>query len=80
MLLIFGCMGCMQDVLLAVRILTALGRIHVVTFHDLQPAVLLQNSLPQDTDVSLHSIAVTQDVLTLKLCPYEMVPAMCLSP
>ena len=64
---------------MAVRILTALGRIHVVVFHDPQPAVLLQNSLPQDIKVSPVSKAVTQNVLTLKLCPYQMVPAMCLS-
>lgn len=68
----------MQDILLTVRILTPLGRIHVVVFHDPQPAVLLQNSLPQDIEVSLHSTAATQNVLTLKLCPYQVVPAISL--
>ena len=36
---------------MAVRILTALGRIHVVAFHDPQPAVLLANASSQDVEV-----------------------------
>lgn len=41
----------MQDGTLAVRILTALGRIHIVIFHDPQPAVLLDNASSQDMEV-----------------------------
>ena len=44
----------MQDVLLAVRILTALGRIHAVIFHDPQPAVIMKSNLRRDIEVSMH--------------------------
>ena len=50
----------MQDVTLAVRILTALGRIHIVIFQDPQPAVLLDNTASQDIEVSAQKLQVSR--------------------
>ena len=44
----------MQDVMLAVRVLTALGHIHTVIFHDPQPAVILKSTLTRDIEVSMR--------------------------
>lgn len=41
----------MQEVSLAVRILTALSRIHIVVFQDLQPSVILDNASSQHLEV-----------------------------
>ncbi len=56
----------MQVVPLTVRILTALGRIHIVVFHDPQPAISLQNSLPHDIEVKIHSNDVTYSIVIMK--------------
>ncbi len=45
----------MQEISLAVRILTALGRIHIVIFKDPQPAVLLDNAALQDMEVGIQN-------------------------
>ena len=74
----------MQEVSLAVRVLTTSGRIHIVAFHDPQPAVLLDHSSSQDMEVGtcMHQDVPTKGALLSHQAPPSPVLAgdVCILP